>query len=106
MNNVLTFPCNTDHAPHKGWLHGDELAEHVGGHDKKTAKWLALPETQEYLTAMAGHLNMRGPADLYISKPDGIWLHPALYVCFARWANPTFGVWCDGQIVDAGGYYA
>ncbi|NWK79809.1 KilA-N domain-containing protein [Aquitalea sp. LB_tupeE] len=106
MENILTFPCKTDHAPGKDWLHGDELAEHVGGTGKTAAQWLALPETQEYLAAMAEHLELPTAADLYAHKPDGIWLHPALYVCFARWANPTFGVWCDGQIVAAGGYYA
>ncbi|WP_275289327.1 KilA-N domain-containing protein [Halomonas elongata] len=81
-----------------GWINATEAARRFG---KRPNDWLALPETQEYLAAMARHLNTRGSGNLVSTtrgRNGGTWIHPDLAVVFARWLSVDFAVWCDQQI--------
>lgn len=83
-----------------GWFNATEAA---AKYDKRTSKWLELPETTRYIDALAKFLNVR-KSDLYKTKPGrhggGTWMHPKLAVAFARWLDDDFAVWCDMQIDD------
>lgn len=87
-----------------GWLHATEIAERFG---KKSAHWLELDSTKEYIgklsERMAASNVEKSDITLFItrrgnSKSSGTWLHPKLAVKFARWLSVDFEIWCDEQI--------
>ncbi|MCG7598867.1 KilA-N domain-containing protein [Halomonas sp. McH1-25] len=100
MQNVVPFPYqgqtvrfNTD-----GWINATEIAKRYG---KRLDRWLRTDETQEYIAALARHLNTPEKGDLIRTqrgRGGGTWLHPKLGVAFTRWIDVDFGVWADMQI--------
>lgn len=76
--------------------------------NKKTADYLKLFKTQEYIKALAQKLSVEGNpvteetlvfiVQSGIPQNQGTWLHPKLVIDFARWLNPEFALWCDEQI--------
>lgn len=91
------------HFTEEAWFNATEAAERFG---KRPNDWLALDDTKAYLTAVentsvTGIPNTPKNGDLIRTKRGkngGTWLHPMLAVSFARWLDPAFAVWCDGQI--------
>lgn len=87
-----------------GWLHATEIAERFG---KKSAHWLELDSTKEYIRKLSERMAASnvGKSDITLvisrrgnSKSSGTWLHPKLAVKFARWLSVDFEIWCDEQI--------
>jgi hypothetical protein len=87
-----------------GWLHATEIAERFG---KKSAHWLELDSTKEYIRKLSERMaeSNVGKSDITLvitrrgnSKASGTWLHPKLAVKFARWLSVDFEIWCDEQI--------
>lgn len=81
-----------------GWINATEASRRFG---KRPNDWLALPETQEYMAAVARHLITRESGNLVRTtrgRNGGTWIHPDLAVAFARWLSVDFAVWCDKQI--------
>ncbi|TBW08297.1 hypothetical protein E0E50_15165 [Azotobacter chroococcum subsp. isscasi] len=88
----------------EGWLHATEIAERFG---KKSAHWLELDSTKEYIRKLSDRMAASnvGKSDITLvitrrgnSKSSGTWLHPKLAVKFARWLSVDFEIWCDEQI--------
>ncbi|SEJ43828.1 KilA-N domain-containing protein [Azotobacter beijerinckii] len=88
----------------EGWLHATEIAERFG---KKSAHWLELDSTKEYIRKLSERMAVSnvGKSDITLvitrrgnSKASGTWLHPKLAVKFARWLSVDFEIWCDEQI--------
>lgn len=81
-----------------GWFNATKAAEQFG---KRPVDWMALPDTKEYLAALAETLNCEISSLLKTKRGrfgSGTWYHPKLAIAFARWLNKRFGVWCDLQI--------
>ncbi|QGW23071.1 DNA-binding protein [Stutzerimonas degradans] len=81
-----------------GWINATEIAAREG---RRLDKWLGTQETQEYIAALARHLNTPEKGDLIRGqrgRGGGTWLHPKLAVAFARWISPDFAVWADLHI--------
>ena len=76
--------------------------------NKKTADYLKLAKTQEYIKALVQKLSVEGNpvteetlvfiVQSGVPQNQGTWLHPKLVIDFARWLNPEFALWCDEQI--------
>lgn len=76
--------------------------------NRKTADYLKLAKTQEYIKALVQKLSVEGNpvteetlifiVQSGIPQNQGTWLHPKLVIDFARWLNPEFALWCDEQI--------
>lgn len=89
---------NTD-----GWINATEVAKRFG---KEPYEWLRLPETIEYMDALAEQLGLSDPGlsrnglvkTKRGGKAQGSWFHPKLAVPFARWLDVRFAIWCDMQI--------
>ena len=86
-----------------GWFNATSAAERFG---KRPNDWLSLDSTKEYVAILGDALKC-DPGALYTTRRGGntrkkgnagTWMHPKLAVAFARWLDPRFGVWCDGQI--------
>ena len=100
------------------WMNATQAAKPFG---KRPTKWLELPTTQRYLSALRKALAKQSGTDVQESdialyrtfkghgQEQGTWMHPKLAVAFARWINDDFAVWCDLQldaIVRAGSLMA
>lgn len=82
----------------QGWINATEIAGHFG--KPEPAQWLRLPDTERYVEALGGHLNL-GKSQIIKTKRGkngGTWIHPKLGVLFARWCDVHFAIWCDLQI--------
>ncbi|MGO4003725.1 KilA-N domain-containing protein [Pseudomonas fluorescens] len=100
MNNVIPFHYQGQaiRFNSEGWINATEIAKREG---RRLDKWLSTQETQEYIRALAHHLNTPEKGDLISSmrgRFGGTWLHPKLAVAFARWLSADFAVWCDLHI--------
>jgi len=106
--SVRIVPFDYDGQPVRfngdGWLHATEIAERFG---KKSAHWLELDSTKEYIRKLSERMaeSNVGKSDITLvitrrgnSKASGTWLHPKLAVKFARWLSVDFEIWCDEQI--------
>lgn len=81
-----------------GWINATEVASAKGF---RLDNWLRNKDTEDYISALARHLNTSDPRDLIQTRRGrggGTWLHPKLAVGFARWISPDFAVWCDLHI--------
>lgn len=87
-----------------GYLNATTIANHFG---KKVKDYLKTEQTQQYIAALTESLSkgrkiLLEQNQLVIVKHGGVgngtWLHPKLAIPFARWLDPKFAVWCDGQI--------
>jgi len=100
MNNIVSFDYEGQRVRFSGdgWVNATEAAKRFG---KLPAEWLRLPDTEEYLTVLAEHLNVGKSHNLVRTsrgRNGGTWLHPKLAVRFAQWLDTRFAVWCDMQI--------
>jgi len=100
MNNVVPFHYKGQPVRFnaEGWINATDIAAREG---RRLDKWLGTQETQEYIAALARHLNTPEKGDLIRGqrgRGGGTWLHPKLAVAFARWISPDFAVWADLHI--------
>lgn len=81
-----------------GWINATPIAKR---HGKRLRRWLAAPDTAEYMAALADALKAPD-SGAFVRKRSGrggrIELHPKLAVLFARYCDARFAVWCDLQI--------
>ena len=92
-----------------GYFNMTKAAKEYG---KRTAKFLELPSTKEYMEALEASVRKsdlkplvettRGNGNL---PQVGTWGHPKLAVFFARWLDVRFAVFCDMVIDDILGEY-
>ena len=105
MNNVIPFRYQGQPVRFNttGWINATDVAKRFG---KRPARWLELPSTASYMSALAKHLRGfdDGKSDIKLVETSkvrgqaGTWLHPKLAVAFARWLDDDFAVWCDLHI--------
>lgn len=100
MSNIIPFPYQGQAVRFNldGWINATDVAKRF---DKRPVDWLRLPDTKEYLGALAKHLNVGKSHNLIQTargRSGGTWLHPKLAVHFARWLDADFAVWADLQI--------
>lgn len=86
-----------------GWINATQTAKNF---NKVAYEYLRSKSTQEYMKALAEHLNC-DTENLRITKKgntnefeQGTFLHPKLAIDFARWISPKFAIWCDKQIAN------
>lgn len=73
---------------------------------KRPAKWLELPSTKEFLSAL--QTIRKSDSEKYVitinggttDKGKGTWMHEDVALEFARWLSPTFGIWCNDRIKE------
>lgn len=72
--------------------------------DKRPAKWLELPSTKDFLSALTAirksdtaliQTNSGG-----INGGGGTWMHEDVALEFARWLSPAFAIWCNDRIKE------
>ena len=86
--------------------------------NKRPAKWLELPSTQEFLDSLmdirASHNQEFSSVRLsdtsnspfvktIMGSPSsggGTWMHEDVALEFARWLSPTFAIWCNDRIKE------
>ena len=80
-----------------GWFNATDAASKLG---KRPNDWLAMSETQAYISRLSEVLNTSQDGIISTKKGrnGGTWLHPKLAVPFARWCSVDFAIWCDSQI--------
>jgi hypothetical protein len=91
-----------------GWINGTQIAKRYG---KRLRRWLASPDTVEYMAALAEALkapDSGGFVRRRSGRGGGIELHPKLAVLLARYCDARFAVWVDLQIdrILRGGFSA
>lgn len=103
-NTVQTISLAYDGHPitirEDGWFNATDAAAKFG---KSPYEWQRLPETTAYIEALQstyGKIPYVKTSKARADRGGGTWLHPKLAVMFARWLDPRFAVWCDGQIDD------
>lgn len=82
-------------------VNATEMARVFG---KRPAKWLELPSTKEFLSALT---DVR-KSDFALIQTDkggingggGTWMHEDVALEFARWLSPTFAIWCNDRIKE------
>jgi len=90
------------------YLNATKTAKQFG---KEAHRWLALKETQEYISLLEKRRNsnpaQNGFGDFVVvrkggnnEKLRGTWLNPKLTIFFARWLDMEFSIWCDETIEE------
>lgn len=82
-------------------VNATEMAKAFG---KRPAKWLELPSTKEFLSA----LNDVRKLDIVLIQTDkggingggGTWMHEDVALEFARWLSPAFAIWCNDRVKE------
>lgn len=82
-------------------INATEMAKPFG---KRPAKWLELPSTKEFLTALT---EVR-KSDIALIQTDkgGIngggctWMYEDVALEFARWLSPSFAIWCNDRLKE------
>lgn len=82
-------------------VNATEMAKVFG---KRPAKWLELPSTKEFLSAL---VDVR-KSDFALIQTDkggingggGTWMHEDVALEFARWLSPAFAIWCNDRIKE------
>lgn len=82
-------------------VNATEMAKAFG---KRPAKWLELPSTKEFLSAL---VDVR-KSDIALIQTDkggingggGTWMHEDVALEFARWLSPAFAIWCNDRIKE------
>ena len=100
MSNIIPFDFHGHAVAFNGggWINATQAAKQFG---RLPNEWLRLPETIEYLKAMArtcGEIPYVKTSRARMDRGGGTWIHPKLAVAFARWLSADFAVWCDLQI--------
>ena len=72
--------------------------------DKRPAKWLELPSTQEFLQALSSiRKSDTSMVQSIMGSPEsggGTWMHEDVALEFARWLAPSFAIWCNDRIKE------
>lgn len=71
--------------------------------NKKTAHWLNLQSTKEFIRELSVLRNINTADLLKVTQggepgKQGTWLHEDLAIEFARWLSPRFAIWCNDVI--------
>lgn len=82
-------------------INATEMAKPFG---KRPAKWLELPSTKEFLTALT---EVR-KSDIALIQTDkggingggGTWMYEDVALEFARWLSPSFAIWCNDRLKE------
>ena len=99
MNNAQVFQYNgnpvTFQTGDTTMVNATQMAKPFG---KKTYKWLELPSTKEFLSA----LEPLRKSERLIETLNGIgtWMHEDVAIEFARWLSPQFAIWCNDRIKE------
>lgn len=78
-------------------VNATEMAKPFG---KRPAKWLELPSTKEFLSALQTIRKSDSLIQTIEGKNGGTWLHEDVALEFARWLSPAFGIWCNDRIKE------
>ncbi len=78
-------------------VNATEMAKPFG---KRPAKWLELPSTKEFLSALQTIRKSDSLIQTIEGKNGGTWLHEDVALEFARWLSPAFGIWCNDHIKE------
>lgn len=73
---------------------------------KRPAKWLELPSTKEFLTALS--TIRKSDSERFVltinggttESGKGTWFHSDVALEFARWLSPQFAIWCNDRIKE------
>lgn len=87
------------------WLHATDMHRACGADPNKApAQWQRLPQTQEYLTALAveeSHSNATRVVPGRGDRGGGTWLHRLAAVEYARYLDPAFAVFVNKVFLAA-----
>lgn len=78
-------------------VNATEMAKPFG---KRPAKWLELPSTKEFLSALQTIRFSDSLIQTIEGKNGGTWLHEDVALEFARWLSPSFAIWCNDRIKE------
>lgn len=67
---------------------------------KRPAKWLELPSTKEFLSALQTIRFSDSLIQTIEGKNGGTWFHEDVALEFARWLSPQFAIWCNDRIKE------
>lgn len=68
--------------------------------NKRPAKWLELPSTNEFLSALRTIRKSDSLIQTVEGRNGGTWLHEDVAIEFARWLSPAFAIWCNDRIKE------
>lgn len=88
----VTF-CSGDNV----MINATEMAKPFG---KRPAKWLELPSTKEFLSALQTIRKSDSLIQTAEGKSGGTWMHEDVAIEFARWLSPQFAIWCNDRIKE------
>jgi hypothetical protein len=78
--------------------------EMAAAFDKKPGKWLELPSTKEFISALSSiRKSDTSLVATVMGSPingGGTWLHEDVVIEFARWLSPEFAIWCNDRIKE------
>lgn len=80
-------------------VNATEMAKPFG---KRTAEWLRLPSTKEFIATLEAIKAPMGKSHSFVETINGIgtWLHEDVALEFARWLSPQFAIWCNDRIKE------
>lgn len=80
-------------------VNATEMAKPFG---KRTAEWLRLPSTKEFIATLEAIKAPMGKSHTLVETINGIgtWLHEDVALEFARWLSPQFAIWCNDRIKE------
>lgn len=67
---------------------------------KRPAKWLELPSTRNFLSALQTIRKSDSLIQTAEGKHGGTWFHEDVALEFARWLSPQFAIWCNDRIKE------
>lgn len=72
--------------------------------NKRPAKWLELPSTKDFISALVAI--RKSDSAIIQTQSGGIngggctWFHEDVALEFARWLSPAFAIWCNDRIKE------
>lgn len=78
-------------------VNATEMAKPFG---KRPAKWLELPSTKNFLSALQTIRKSDSLIQTIEGKSGGTWMHEDVALEFARWLSPQFAIWCNDRIKE------
>lgn len=78
-------------------VNATEMAKPFG---KKPAKWLELPSTRDFLSALQTVRKSDSLIKTVEGRSGGTWFHEDVALEFARWLSPGFAIWCNDRIKE------
>lgn len=95
--NPITFHLENEST----LINATQMAKPFG---KRPAKWLELPTTKQFLSALTAI--RKSDTALFQthsggrSGGGGTWMHEDVALEFARWLSPQFAIWCNDRIKE------